>query len=765
MTTKFQFTERINFEVCKKLKNLTISQFTELFDDSTTKRRDEYDIKKEYTRLKSLCNSFYKSNNNHKVTYDFVDGKDFGRLQAKTHSLQRLFNGFRGILSNEITYDLDMSNCHVQILSNLCKKHKIKCDELDKYIENRDEYLNEIMIEMDISRNIAKTLFLKCINKEELTPKYNKKTIKSKKFIDFDKQTSEIINLLYEKHEKDYIDYVKKETYNKKGKLVNLVLCKIENEYLNKAIEYIKSKNIEISTLMFDGLMIYINDSYDVKDIISDLNKLFKKENIKWTIKEHNNELLEKLKSMELKEIDTYIASDIIDITNYVLNGLLHDKIIKCNDDIFFITNDKIIKNRKVIDMELYNLISENDFNIITCNKVINASKTHSYIKNIVESIINKAPTNNNFIKDIWDYTQFKIFFQNGYYDFKENKFIYGVFNKTFIKLNKNYSSERNKEAYDIIMNKILYPVFSIDNKEDDKLQYELLEFFLHRMSRIMAGCIEDKVWVLLQGLRNCGKGVLSDLLKNCFESYIMTTNSGNFILKKTSGTDSAKLLSWIIDYQFSRLAITQEITIDDNEKIDGNMIKKFCSGGDYLQARKNHQDEIEFKIQSSLMICCNDLPEIKPSDTMEFCNEFQMKSKFVDDDFDISKKLDTFKYYKKDNDIKNIILNRDDIIMEFINLLFEYYHIKKEYPKQIQMQIEENNDDDDYKTLFNLFHFTNDENDFINNDELKNIVKQAKIPFELKKCKMLLKTKGVVDGRNNASRGLKGLKLVSDNS
>jgi predicted transcriptional regulator len=127
--------------------------------------------------------------------------------------------------------------------------------------------------------------------------------------------------------------------------------------------------------------------------------------------------------------------------------------------------------------------------------------------------------------------------------------------------------------------------------------------------------------------------------------------------------------------------------------------------------------------------------------------------------------KLHTFKYYKKDNDIKNIILNRDDIIMEFINILFDYYNEKKEYPKQIKMEIEDNNDDDDYKTLFNLFDFTNNEDDYINNDDLKIAIKLAKIPFELKKCKMLLKTKGAVDGRNKASRGLKGLKLVSDDS
>jgi hypothetical protein len=756
------FTERINFEVCKKLKDITLAQFCELFDQSTTKKHDEYDIKREYTRLKTLTTLIYNSNNNHIVTYGFVDGKDFGRLQAKQPSLQRLFNGFRGILSHNITYDIDIVNCHVVVLTNLCKKHNFKCDELEKYIQNRDEYLNEIMIELDVTRNIAKTLLLKCINKEELSIKYNKKNIKSLKFINFDKQTSEIINLLYEKYEKEYINYVKNETYNKKGKLINLLLCKIENELLQKAICFLTNKNIEISTLMFDGLMIYINNNYYINDIIDDLNKLFKKDNIQWSLKPHNIELLEVLNSMVVKAVDTYIGSDIIDVSDHILNGILKDKLIRCDDDVFFITPEKIIKNRKTISMELYNIISENDYNFINGVNIIKASKNHTHIKHIVESIINKSPTNHNFIIDTWNYTKFKIFFQNGYYDFKEMQFYEGSFNKTFIKLNKQYISIRNQHAYDIIMKKILYPVFSIDDVEKDSQQYELMEFFLHRISRIMAGCIEDKIWILMQGLRNSGKGILSDLIKNCFEGYVTTTNSGNFVFRKNN-VDSAKSLSWILDYQFSRLAITQEISIDDNEKIDGNMIKKFCSGGDYLQARKNNQDEIEFRIQSSLMICCNDLPEVKPTDAMEFCNEFQMKSKFIDDDFDDNNRLDTFKYYKKDTNIKNDILQRDDIIMEFINIVFEYFSIVKNYPKAIKKTIDEDQDEDDYKKLFNLFEFTNSPSDFINNDDLKNIFKSSKISFIFKKCKMLLKTKGVIEHRLGHSRGLGGLKVISN--
>lgn len=36
-----EFSEKVNFEVCKKLKNLTLNQFVELFEKSSTKRHDD----------------------------------------------------------------------------------------------------------------------------------------------------------------------------------------------------------------------------------------------------------------------------------------------------------------------------------------------------------------------------------------------------------------------------------------------------------------------------------------------------------------------------------------------------------------------------------------------------------------------------------------------------------------------------------------------------------------------------------------------------
>ncbi len=157
-----ELVERVNLEVAKKLNQLTLQQFEQLMNLSKTKRHNDYNIKNEYTKTKKYTKSILKSKNKHVVNYQHVRGKDdFGRLQSQNPSLQRIYNGFRGILCNGITRDLDMSNCHPNILLNLCKEHNIKCDYVRQYIYNREDSLKELIDEYGISRTEAKHTYLK----------------------------------------------------------------------------------------------------------------------------------------------------------------------------------------------------------------------------------------------------------------------------------------------------------------------------------------------------------------------------------------------------------------------------------------------------------------------------------------------------------------------------------------------------------------------------------------------------------------------------
>lgn len=767
-----ELTERVNLEIAKKLNCITVQQFVELMNYSKTKRHNDYNIKAEFKKLKNYTRNILKSNNNYVVNYQYVRGKDdFGRLQSKNPSLQRLYNGFRGILSNGITRDLDMSNCHPNILLNLCKDHNIKCDYVKQYIFNREEGLKELMTEYEISRDEAKQTYLKCLNKEELTTMINNKKIKNINFLNYDKETTNIIQSLYEIYKKDYDKYVD-EDYNRKGKMINLILCKYEDIYLREAIDYLKKQKIEICTNMFDGCMIYKSDKYDIKKVIEELNKIFKDRNITWTEKQHAIDLLEPLNNMEIVTTDYYLGDNIIDVTTYILEGILFDKIYKCGDMIYYITDDKILSNEKQIDNELRDLISDQRYTIIKIKTdkngeeiptYIEVSKELRYINELVVMIKSKAPKDNKFIENIWNETLFKLFFKNGYYDFQKKEFIKGKFNRTFVKIERDYNSKKNKKANKIIFDKILNPVFSIESNKDE-LQTKLMKYYLYRLSRVIAGNIGDKKYILLQGLRDCGKGVLSDLIMNCFERYVKTTNAENFEYKN-SNTDAAKANSWIMDYQFVRLAITQEITVDaeKNKKLNGNAIKKFCSGGDSMEGRKNHKDEKTFKIQASLMICCNDIPEVEPKDCLEKCDEFQMKSKFISKDFKETDKLATFKYYERDLNIKETILKDIDIIDEFTRMIIEAYNEDLEYPQEIKDELQEMDDEDDYNKLFNIFTITHDKRDFISNDNLRIIVSQHKIPFIMKKCKMLLKTKGINEDRTSGIRGICGLVIKGE--
>ena len=390
---------------------------------------------------------------------------------------------------------------------------------------------------------------------------------------------------------------------------------------------------------------------------------------------------------------------------------------------------------------------------------MVNCSKIHKHINNIVDGVIHSCETNVNFLNDIWKYTQFKLFFQNGYFDFKLNKFIESQNNKTFIKINKCYNGISNPEIKKQLFKKVLNPVFSIDDSKvsiaENIEQYQLMEYFLCLSSQFMAGNIQTKRWMNFQGLRDSGKGVLGDLFNNAFGKYISATNSSNFKFKSNDG-DSQKALSWLIDYEFTRIALVSEVDIKDQDmKFNGGMIKKFASGGDLISARKNFKDEYNFKIQAGLIIMCNDMPVIQPTDANETCDEFIMKSKFIDEGF-CEKKLKGYSYFNKDPSIKDEFVNREDVINEFLILILEYYNKDIKYPVKIKKQKNlEMEDDNDMDKLFNLYEITDNEEDKICNIDLDDDRKKLKLPFSSRKYKCLLKSEGAKDFVSNGKRGL----------
>jgi hypothetical protein len=170
------------------------------------------------------------------------------------------------------------------------------------------------------------------------------------------------------------------------------------------------------------------------------------------------------------------------------------------------------------------------DGNQYYLNKFEAYSANYISAKNIVKLVYDKLKVDNKLNNKIYTSTLRKLCFNNGYYDFEKQEFINNYDNvETNIKIDMDFP-ERNEDVMFSIYEKVLKPILGPD----------LLQPFLHFISRVIAGECQDKLWSICLGERDCGKGVLSDLLSNTFGQYVRSINANSLKTDKNNG-DEAK--------------------------------------------------------------------------------------------------------------------------------------------------------------------------------------------------------------------------------
>jgi hypothetical protein len=94
--------------------------------------------------------------------FTYIDMKKtnmFGRSHARL-SLLQIRREIRQSITKDLYTDVDIENCHVVILQQICKKNKVQTPKLDDYINNREMYLEKLMTEYNVNRDDAKRVFL-----------------------------------------------------------------------------------------------------------------------------------------------------------------------------------------------------------------------------------------------------------------------------------------------------------------------------------------------------------------------------------------------------------------------------------------------------------------------------------------------------------------------------------------------------------------------------------------------------------------------------
>lgn len=638
-----EFIERLPLNKLHYLKSLTFKEYKQ-YDKSSSKNEEER--KQNFEKLKRLCDNFIKANGEIKRLYKFTggnnwgeDGSGSGRLFADGCGIQGLPKKIRGFLLDGITTDIDMVNAHPVILRYLCRKHNLKHEELDFYIENRDEVLNQFS-----DRETGKTLFLKATNDEKLNKKETNPTFKA-----YDKEmkvTQKALTTLtcYENIVKDVPT---NKLYNWYGSAINRILCHFENSILQVIMSELNKRQLEICAPMFDGVMPYgILDNELITEFESIINTAFPNLDMRLAFKEHSNAIVlptdfviaEKPSAVEN---NVKIANNDNDACKIIFEEL-KQSFKSYKGRLFYLHENVWVYDEHFIDNYILNYILNSNIYYDFDEK---KDKLSPYCQNVTkakhirEALYCEIRINNNddeLYSKFHSTTKGKLIFNDGMLDISNKAFLTWEEIKkqklelyTTMKINRNYREYFDNPNFDVI-NEIKEKIF-------DTLYGNKTNKALHFLSRALAGHHEDKRWATYLGNRNCGKGVEYELLSEGLESYISTFELGNMLYcRKTAGTenvDCSKKLYWLIDLEFVRLAISQEVPdCNSGLQVNSKILKKITGGGDEIVARRNYdRKDTHFKIDTSFyikgnntLVCDNvDCDETR----LEFCSVVQFKT------------------------------------------------------------------------------------------------------------------------------------------
>jgi hypothetical protein len=250
--------------------------------------------------------------------------------------------------------------------------------------------------------------------------------------------------------------------------------------------------------------------------------------------------------------------------------------------------------------------------------------RQYSNAKKLTECVLGKTSLISKDASCFHTTTKYRLCFKNGVLDFNTKKF-YPWNEVTFpyfstVQIDYDYK-EGNLTYMDKIMSDILEPLFN-DN----------LKLALHYLSRSVAGCIDDKNFATYKGNRNCGKGVFYKALKQSLGEYVKPFQLHNIMCNRKSANEEKSVdLYWLLELEFARLAISQEISADDiNKKIKSALVKKICSGGDTHQARRNYdRRDTSFSLDCSLMMMGNNAIQME-GDILEHHIAFESAVQFT---------------------------------------------------------------------------------------------------------------------------------------
>lgn len=313
-----------NTFILKEFPNKSLIKNIWTHPDIWTTQRDE---------VRNYCDLYKETG----FDIKYIKYYNYGRYFVKDHKVRSstiMWNAIRSALFKDTEYDIDIVNCHSNILLDICKTNDFyDIDNLKYYCENRDEVIGLFNIDENLideynknnktnydKKDIVKNLITRVLYggsiaswKKEFNidcdlPKFitdfiDEIQINTNLIIKSDKRFKDIVeyetNRRLEKAKKKYGKSFDKQKFNvNPSKILSIILQEYETLIIMKCFEIVKNNNFTITSYNYDGFQILKQDGAD--ELINTINEtefslshndktFINFENIKFIIKPFKN--------------------------------------------------------------------------------------------------------------------------------------------------------------------------------------------------------------------------------------------------------------------------------------------------------------------------------------------------------------------------------------------------------------------------------------------------------------------------------------------
>lgn len=248
--------------------------------------------------------------------------------------------------------------------------------------------------------------------------------------------------------------------------------------------------------------------------------------------------------------------------------------------------------NTEKVDANMRNQMVDN---------IVSKLENVSFKNNIISQIVYLFKTYDNDFYQNLDATTHLVGFKNGVYDFKNAEFRSGhqddyiTFSTGYDFVSYDPDSSETKEIYEFL--KKIIP----NNR--------VLEYTLKVLGKSLIGTPDERfyIWTGLSGAN--GKSTLVNFLEHTLGDYITSVDVSLLTNRRANASNASPD---VVRLRGKRIFTFQEPEHDD--KLRTGILKQY-TGGDTIIARELFKAPISFKLQGTMIMCCNDLPAVTSCD------------------------------------------------------------------------------------------------------------------------------------------------------